>query len=249
MKLIVLDLEGSGLKLKPDYVFRSDSFEDRPHQPGYDADCILEVGLVVLDGETLKEEHRFSTGVLPPGVETEEQFDRWATMLREKNAFVHEMHTKSGLLAALVKEAADGTLPSYQHVEGVLVDIAAKHSERLKVEGAGPMHAGNSDLMLTGNSIANLDIPMLRLWMPAFHNMLSYRIMDVSVLRTFYTDLSKVTLPDGLAERIKSGTGRAGSSTEHRALADAENCAEALREAVKYARDVANGDTLAPVAP
>lgn len=72
--------------------------------------------------------------------------------------------------------------------------------------------------------------------------------MDVSVLRSFYQDLAKVTLPDGLAEMIKSGVGRSGARAAnggslHRALDDAKNCAEALRECVAYARNRANNGT------
>jgi oligoribonuclease (3'-5' exoribonuclease) len=230
VKLLVLDFEGSGLNTTPHAVERFEAYENEPHRPGQDPDCILEVGLVVLDAETLKEEQRFSAAVLPPGADNNEKLGRWTAMLREKNSFVYEMHEKSGLLNNLKNPGVQEVL-YVSEVEARLCALVMVVSDRAKVDGAGPMHPGNSDVMFTGNSIANYDIPLMKLWMPKLHKLLAYRIMDVSVLRTFYTDLARVALPPGLADKIKTGGGG------HRALSDAEWCADALRECVTYARN------------
>jgi len=234
MRIFVLDLETSGLNATPNAIQPNEFVE---HRPGVDPDCILEIGLVVLNADTLEVEHAYAQGLYPPGVEDVEDFDRWTTQLREKNAFVYGMHAESGLFADIRRSFEPGFLGlrTLEESEKNLCKLVERFSERAKIKDAGPIHPGNSDVMLVGNSISNLDIPMLRLWMPEFHKMLSYRIMDVSVLRSFYQDLSKVALPEGLAERIKSGTGRSGGRL-HRALDDAKHCAEALRECVAYAR-------------
>jgi len=233
MKLVVIDLEGSGLNTEP----RS---ERSPKEP----DCILEVGLVVLNAETLVEEYRDSWLVQPPFVsnaafpELEVAFDTWETNLREKNKFVFDMHSKPGtdspagesLLQAL-RKSLKSDRNSHEDVEARMIAALYMASglkdEKTRAEFA-LLHPGNSPLMLCGNSIANYDIPMLRLWMPNLLKCLSYRIMDVSVLRSFYQDIAKVKLPEGLAEKIKSGGGG------HRALSDALFCAEALRELVTF---------------
>ncbi len=211
MKLAVIDLETSGLNVSGD---------PRKGIP----DCILEIGLVVLNAETLVEECAQSWGVMPPSATDTETFDGWEMNLREKNRFVFDMHSKTesdepSLLAALREHAGSKGFEHGAVEQSVLRTLRAHVPEGEKA-------------IFTGNSIANLDIPMLRMWMPELHAALHYRIMDVSVLRTFYMELARVKLPDGLAEAIKSGGGG------HRALADALHCAESLRKLVAYARDV-----------
>ncbi len=234
MKLIVADLETSGLNVASPPATRA--ILDTP-------DCILEVGVVVLDanlGEngappSFKELARFEQLVLPPMVSNVETFDMWATNLREKNSFVHNMHTESGLLAALRVVAGSEHEMLYHHseVESFMIELLERHTDL--PASPKPMHPGNSDLIFTGNSIANLDIPMFRLWMPKLLEKLSYRIMDVSVLRTFYTQLACVPLPPELDAAIKSGGGG------HRALSDAVWCADSLRKLVDFVRDPPSG--------
>lgn len=233
---IVLDFETSGFKANGSVP--SDAY---CHQPGSQhADCLLEVGFVVLDAKTLETVDEGWQAIVPAGVESVSEFDEWREQLKANDSYVFDMHTKNGLfdfIRAHVASAAskpEEVRSTHQNTEQMLLKRFAKLlPEGVRIED---VNAGNSPLVFTGNSIANLDIPMMRLWMPKLHNMFSYRIMDVSVLRMFYNDVAKVALPDGLNEYIKSGGGK---EAVHRAFDDARHCAHAYRRLVGYARDVA----------
>jgi oligoribonuclease (3'-5' exoribonuclease) len=226
----VIDFEGSGLLKAP---FKNDGSR---HRPGREADCILEVGLILLDAHTMEEVARHEWLVLPPGVETVAMFDAWATELSECNRFVFDMHSKSSpsmpsLLDALRNTLSDTARFSRDTLARAELDIFETLRPFADPGDTGKVHQGNSPVMFCGNSIANYDIPMMAMWMPRVHNILSYRTMDVSVLRTFYVEAAKVKLPDGLAESIKAGAG------DHRAMADCVLCADNLRSLKRYARD------------
>jgi hypothetical protein len=85
--------------------------------------------------------------------------------------------------------------------------------------------------MFVGNSIANYDIPMLRRWMPEVTKALSYRTLDVSVLRTFFRGTAKIKLPKDVDDLLSGDT----AEETHRALDDCLHCAEALRGLTTYA--------------
>ncbi len=268
-KLAVIDLEGSGLRLKSGREDESDaSYAAYPHRPGVDHACILEAGIVILDAATLQEEARDSWLVLPPGVDTLVKFDAWMEALRTADPFVFEMHSKKPTppavgawenysLLDMLRDAAiamqEGGFGYVSGLDYCRVNVPHfLHGARYdhKLPGRAPqvwcpidldtVHPGNSDVMFVGNSIANYDIPMLRRWMPDVVKALSYRIMDVSVLRSFYNTIAAVELPEGLDLAI-----RAGGNADHRALGDAEFCAEALRRLASYARNAdASGHVL-----
>lgn len=238
----VIDVESSGLKTAG-----RKTIDYGRHIPGDCADCILEVGLIVLDATTLAEVYRNEWLVLPPGVRTEKDFDAWEVVLRERNPFVFEMHTKpsskdgiitrSSLLTCLrngVNDPEGLGLPTLAEIELDVFEALRPFTGSMVHDGASDatstVHPGNSPVVMAGNSVANLDIPLLKLWMPRVHNALSYRIMDVSVLRTFYVETSKVALPPGLAESIKAG------ASDHRAMADVELCVKNMRDLRAYAR-------------
>jgi oligoribonuclease (3'-5' exoribonuclease) len=243
--LFSIDIEGSGLNVRPKrldatgrvlterahHIYLGGPGHDRQHEPGVDPDCILEVGYVSLDGKTLKNVNKGSSLVLPPGVKTAEDFDKWCEKLAVADAFVFKMHTDSGLLAQLRELAARTrqTDPVTGFDEGTHahVEIAFRNDIFAACNAPEPVHPGNSKVMFLGNSIANYDIPMFRMWMPEVLRMLSYRIMDVSILRSF-TGFAGIELPGALNAAIKSGGGG------HRALEDALFCAESFRQVVDF---------------
>lgn len=237
--LAVIDLEGSDLNTNP-FPLRSG-----PHRPGSHIACILEVGLVIIDAKTLEKVVEHSWLVTPPEIFTERGFEDWVTELHE-NAFVYEMHTKSGLLQLLRDEYRKQPAPFETKVWPTPQKVAQDLASTLRAfvsnveeteDGRHGLHPGNSPLMFTGNSIANYDLPLIRYWMPEVHKILSYRTYDLSVLRTHYTDLAGVELPPGLDALIKSGTGNQGRESTHRALDDARWCAEGLRQLIGYSRE------------
>lgn len=240
-KLAVIDIEGSGLRLKSGRADESDaSYAALPHRPGVDHDCILEVAVIILDAETLIEETRYSWFVLPPGVDTAGKFDAWVSALKVADPFVFDMHSKKSSIGApsLLDDLAglagrSEVADSYSLRSRVEDDLTLFLNRLTLSESTQDVHPGNSVVMFTGNSIANYDIPMFRCWMPAVVKALSYRIMDVSVLRSFYNTIANVQLPEGLDEAIRSG-----GNDNHRAMDDCEHCASALRRLTAYARDV-----------
>ncbi len=210
--------------------------------------------------------------VLPPNVKTVGDFDTWATLLRERNPFCHTLHSKPGVPDADdIAAAAEAGLPrpvgttslldtlrlvaghpqavvdcQLVNVEAALIEMIAPFSPayaKSRTPGAKPLRANTADLIFTGNSIANYDIPLMQLWMPRLFALMNYRIMDVSVLRTFYVTLAGVELPAGLAESIKSGSGG------HRALGDAAMAADNLKALVRYARGAADSARIGRLAP
>ncbi len=238
--LAVIDLEGSGLNVDP---------------PRETADEILEVGMVVLDAASLEEVYRNEWLVLPRVVaipNTTNAFYRWAQALRDTNPFVFDMHSKEtppdsthligrpSLLASLraVSGTQSGEFCNAGMVQGEIIDAINKINPPESTDDKEPrppgyvhrIHPGNSTVMFAGNSISNYDIPLLRMWMPDLIKRLSYRIMDLSVLRTFLVELARTPLPEKLNLAIKSGGGG------HRALSDALYCANSLREIVAHNR-------------
>ncbi len=246
-KLLVGDLETSGLDPK--------------------TDCILEMALAVVDARTLEIEDVEKWLVLPPNVDGPRSFDAWVKDLERGNSYVFDMHTKNGLLeelrnAATITGAAprsDGRGPFVEHVEQEALQFLVKNCTALQAVRENRREAApgetlfgdsiddlpkgrDSSFMFTGNSIANLDIPMLKTWMPRFAEALHYRIMDVSVLRTWLCDISGVDFPEEIANAIRTGNPVRSSSDDtpaeeaHRAYGDVKACISQLQAMTAWLR-------------
>lgn len=175
------------------------------------------------------------------GKQAAQQFDEWCEFLKARNPYVFEMHTKNGLLDFIKVHCAGATPESLVTCDKVERDLIKRFTPLVgdvqpSGDGRAHLNPGNSPLVFAGNSSSNLDVPMMKLWMPTLFNMFSYRIQDVSVMRMFYNDIARIEMPEGLNEYIKSGGGK---DVVHRALDDAKHCAHALKRLVGYARDVA----------
>jgi len=116
---------------------------------------VLEVACIVTD-RTMKEFGRFHA-VINPG----------EAVLNNMNAFVTEMHTKNGLL-------------QYVRSIGVPEGVAdSSFSEFLKRH-----HNGNpKNMFLAGNSLAGVDIPFMREFLPLSDSEMHYRYLDITSLR------------------------------------------------------------------
>lgn len=198
-KLVVLDLETSGL-------------DPKKH-------CILEVAYRILDLQTLQEcmgfSFHFSAVVCPPEVDGPKSFDAWVARL---DPFIRDMHAKNGLLAEIREELQQG--------DALDIDDVSRHLQPVLriIKDA----EDDGVLMLTGNSLASLDIPMLREYMPAVYELFHYRTMDISVIRSFYR-LVVGSATDALMAKATNGD-------THRAMDDVLSCAEALRALRAHAR-------------
>ncbi len=237
-KLLVGDIESSGLNTK--------------------TDCILEMALAVVDARTLEIEDVEKWLVLPPNVDGPRSFAAWELDLKRTNSFVFDMHTKNGLLeelrgaAYVASSASDDGGAFLERVEQEALRFLVKNCPALQAVRENRREAApgetlfgdsvddlpkgrDSSFMFTGNSIANLDIPMLKTWMPRFAEALHYRIMDVSVLRTWLCDISGVDFPEEIANAIRTGSPVRSSSEEtpaaeaHRAYGDVKACISQLQ--------------------
>lgn len=203
-KLVILDIEATGLHK-----------EDR--------DDILELHARVVDTKTLVQEGSF--WVLP-----------WAPSSTPMDDFVTQMHSQNGLLLERNERSkhpprgrapevmrADGEnvnfmpgLPSLQQTSIALCEWLRKH----QVDG------DPRSLVLTGNSLANFDIPMLRTYLRPVFNEMHYRIYDVSVARTHHREILGQTLPPKIEQQI---TGGGTVEATHRAADDTRICLRTIR--------------------
>jgi oligoribonuclease (3'-5' exoribonuclease) len=216
MKLAVIDLETTGLDIE--------------------TDCILEIGLVVLDADKpdLPQIEAERWLVLPPDVDGPKSFAAWEKRFAASNPYVFEMHSQKGEngtslldeLRALASPEPWVEPLELKQIEDAMVTVLLNLTPNENL----PLTQGKSEFLFAGNSIANLDIPMVKKYFPRFHSMLHYRIMDVSVLRTFYTHLAGGLLPEDIAVAI------AGGAKGHRAYDDAKHAADTLRELVQWVR-------------
>ncbi len=145
--------------------------------------------------------------------------------------FIRAMHTKNGLLEAV---------KPHPHLPGVAPRAWVKSPGLVYSDDVppGPAQVGlmleaycrrqqvNADpksLMLAGNSIHALDVPMLRAWMPQLFGVISHRTLDVSGVRTYYREVLQLELPAVVEALIKGG------DSTHRAADDTLTCLCTLR--------------------
>ena len=109
----------------------------------------------------------------------------WVEHVRAKSVpFVQEMHHKNGLWAEL--ESRENDSPGVYDVQDELLSFIDEHA---------PEPDGVAAPLLCGASLANLEFPFLREYMPRVVKALSYRCIDVSQLR----EMMKMYRPDLLA--------------------------------------------------
>jgi oligoribonuclease len=112
-------------------------------------DDILEIGLIVTDG-TLKEHARYQSVVLQDEL-----------ILSKMNAFVTQMHGKSGLIPEVKAGLVTLKMAEDAAIETILPYLTAKQ------------------IIIAGSSV-HFDKSFLRKHMPRLHALLNYRIIDVS---------------------------------------------------------------------
>lgn len=152
------------------------------------ADALIEVAALVTD---------FDLTVLGEGVDV--VIRPPAEALAQMDPFVHDMHTKSGLL----EELADGV--SMAEAEEKVLAYIKEHCP----EGSRPPLAGNT--VATDRSFLARD-------MPGLESFLHYRIVDVSSIK----ELSRRWYPRAYFNAPAKNGG-------HRALADIQESIEELR--------------------
>ncbi len=156
--------------------------------PGLADDCeIMEIAIIITD-DKLEEIAR--TEYLVDGAD-----------YGKMNAFVMDMHTKSGLIQALEDGGASGTAAD---VETALCDFIETYCE--------PKTA-----VLAGNSV-HFDQRMLRNNMPSVLTTLSHRLLDVSSIRRAVRMESSGDVDPGKPD------------CPHRALGDVETCIQEYKD-------------------
>lgn len=234
-KLVVVDLETSGLNVDKE-------------------DCILEIAMAICDPITLHILDVERWLVLPPDVDGPRSFERWLKELEKTNKYVFDMHSakypsidREGRVitslepVSLVDELrelskCDGRSLNYvESVEQQALRLLWKNSSNYESEKTevfrGLPQPNKSEFLLTGNSISNLDIPALRRYMPQLHAAFHYRILDVSVIKTWLVDIMRAPLPDHIVQAISKGrrVEATGEQVEtHRAYDDVLACISQL---------------------
>jgi hypothetical protein len=231
MKLAVIDIESSGL------------FDNNPDC------CILElaVAIVYVTPRALAPADRFVVLdvekwlVAPPDVDGPRSFAAWERRFEKEQPFVFKMHSTeydgSSLLADL--RQAGGGRP-HEIIDAEAAALLEKHrATEFLTDGTKPPEPER--ILFTGNSIANLDMPLVRKFLPRLHAAMHYRIMDVSVLKTWMLDIMDVPLPKEIAVAISKGikveqAGRAIIVETHRAYDDVTACIDQLRAISTWTR-------------
>lgn len=157
--------------------------------------AILEVGFILSDFEYLGEIYREKSLIAVDIANAQHGADD----------FVREMHQKSGLWEDLV----DPRL--YAGYVGSLGDVDAHLAALLRLLAPG------EKVRLAGFSVASLDLPFVRLHMPATAALLSHRIFDCTTLRD--------------ALRAWNPRDEQKAEARHRVI---EDCEYALNEARKF---------------
>jgi len=160
---------------------------------GLDAlkDEVIEVAMVITD-QDLNAKVRYDN-VVNFG-------DRTPDVLAKMNDFVREMHTKSGLVAAIERRAG---VP--------LCDIEDMLCAKIEAEGATTNP--KEQAILAGSSV-HKDREFIRAYMPKLDALLHYRLLDVSAF--------KVAFPY-IFRNVSSGEG-------HRAASDIQDSIDILKK-------------------
>lgn len=115
-----------------------------------------------------------AAAVVSPGLEIvatyEAKINATAAQLASMVPFVRDMHTPTGLLAAL--EAGEGK--DLEVVDREFADFVGEHIELL---GSG---ASKGKWGLAGNSVSGVDSPVMTGFFPVAGSMRSHRVIDVS---------------------------------------------------------------------
>lgn len=127
----------------------------------------------------------------------------------ERNSFVNEMHTKSGLWDDL-HNIEHRMLPNYSR-DAVDNQLADWLSEQIGEDNFGKVP-------MLGNSIGSLDRPFALIHFPMFNGALSYRNIDISTVK----ELCKAHNPI-LFENLRPIIGDKSNAT-HRVMGDIDAC-------------------------
>jgi oligoribonuclease (3'-5' exoribonuclease) len=84
--------------------------------------------------------------------------------------------------------------------------------------------AGARSITLAGNSIGVYDLPLLRRWLPGIFDVVHYRTLDVSGVRSYLREVVGKTLPSYVDQRINGNL-----DSNHRAADDTLSCLRRLR--------------------
>jgi len=215
--LVVLDLEGT----------------DLPDDSG-----ILELHIRLVDLKTLKE--RATLWALPELPDSARPLNAFTAVMHERNGLLRRREER-GLAYSAGKGPAGADLDMWASTLR-LIPLATLEE---KVAAFLKKHQGDDgarSLVLTGNSLANYDIPLLRRWMPGIFKQMHYRIYDVSVVRTHYREVLQQALPERIEAQIT------GAGTEpHRAADDTLTCLKTIRHlrawSWQFAQTMASGLT------
>lgn len=245
--LAIIDLETSGLDVQND--------------------CILEIAMAIVDPAQMDftgspEARAKDAGVLdvekflvlPPDVDGPKSFAAWERRFEKENPYVYTMHSTEHDGRSLLGDLREAASDAGKGVAGYdvgFVETSLRNTLRThdSVEAARTMdlddqaRGANSSYLFTGNSIANLDIPILRRQMPRLHAAMHYRILDVSVIKTWLVDIVKAPLPKEIELAISKGKcvedAAAGGPTfveTHRAYDDVIACISQLRAVTSWMR-------------
>lgn len=147
---------------------------------------ILEVACIVTDS-SLEEKGRFHTVINYPYHVVDAAIE---------DDYVRNMHTENGLL----QEIKNGLGKPLHEVDQEFYEFLSEHNS-----------GDEFNLMLAGNSLAGVDFPFIREYLPYSASAIHYRYLDVSSLR--------------IAAGCWFGEdGRFSKSKNHRALQDIEEC-------------------------
>lgn len=165
-------------------------------------DVPLEIGVRLID----KEGYSFGSASWLIWEPNDEDF--MASVARcHSNAFVNQMHTKSGLWEHL-EEIGHNELSLYSRdaVDNELCDFLTEHGVRF---GTVPM---------MGNSTGSLDRPFCLEHLPMFNEALSYRNIDMSSIKEILKAVNPI-----LYENLRPIIGDKSAAT-HRVMDDIDAC-------------------------
>lgn len=157
-------------------------------------DNIIEVGIAMLDAETLVEKDAFSRVVAP-------YLNAYERMMAKD--VVREMHEKNGLLDDVRARIRESGSRSISDVDTELIDWLRQHVGR-----------DTTQIPYGGSGVGHFDRRFIKRYLPRFDKMITHWAYDVGVMRRMFKKAG-VTPADELFERI----GQDGKT--HRALDDA----------------------------
>lgn len=164
----------------------TDLFDQKPD--------VIEVGVLIADMATLTRVSEWSTVLLPEWVEGPRSCARWLESFRTSCPFVYAMHSKvcsidgapaRSLIDEVIARARAGSGEETPYWGSVVRTMMLNACDCSLGEGK------ESRFMLAGNSIGNMELPLLQTRYPDLSRVLHYRTMDVSTLRTFFKHIDR----------------------------------------------------------